>query len=303
MSGIFHRMREMYRKEGGAFPDPILNLTWNYTDPTEPDPEELAKDMNGRALVDIKDDDGRGHAACRPVAGRLRPVARRRHDLVRLLDLLGLLHRERQPDGPARRDRPARAGHRAELGLGVAGQPADPLQPRQRRPRGQSLEPSKSRSSSGTAAKWTGIDVPDYAPTTKPSDGVGPFIMNAEGVGRLFARDQMAEGPFPEHYEPFESPVAERAASEGPSRTRSARVFADDRAAFGDRAGLPLCRDHLPADRAFPLLDQARADQRDPAAGGIHRDRRSAGEGEGHRAGRLGARLPRSAASSSARPM
>ena len=58
MSGIFHRMREMYRKEGGAFPDPILNLTWNYTNPADPDPEELAKDMNGRALVDIKDASG-----------------------------------------------------------------------------------------------------------------------------------------------------------------------------------------------------------------------------------------------------
>src|SRR6202163_4170259 len=55
MSGIFHRMREMYRKDGGAFPDPILNLTWDYTNPIDPDPEELAKEMNGRALVDIKD--------------------------------------------------------------------------------------------------------------------------------------------------------------------------------------------------------------------------------------------------------
>ena len=37
-------MRDMYRKDGGAFPDPILNLAWNYTNPTDPDPEELAKD-------------------------------------------------------------------------------------------------------------------------------------------------------------------------------------------------------------------------------------------------------------------
>ena len=58
MSGIYHRMREMYRKEGGAFPDPILNLSWDYTDPTNPDPEELAKDMNGRARVDLKDESG-----------------------------------------------------------------------------------------------------------------------------------------------------------------------------------------------------------------------------------------------------
>ncbi len=58
MSGIFHRMREMYRKEGGAFPDPILNVSWDYTDPRDPDPEELSKDMNGRALVDLKDATG-----------------------------------------------------------------------------------------------------------------------------------------------------------------------------------------------------------------------------------------------------
>ena len=31
-------------------------------------------------------------------------------------------------------------------------------------------------------SQWIGIDVPDYGPTTKPSDGVGPFIMNAEGA-------------------------------------------------------------------------------------------------------------------------
>ncbi|STV22083.1 formate dehydrogenase-O, major subunit, selenocysteine-containing [Klebsiella pneumoniae subsp. ozaenae] len=36
---------------------------------------------------------------------------------------------------------------------------------------------------------------------------VGPFIMQPEGMGRLFAIDKMAEGPFPEHYEPFETPL------------------------------------------------------------------------------------------------
>jgi hypothetical protein len=35
---------------------------------------------------------------------------------------------------------------------------------------------------------WAGIDVPDYAPTLKPEAGVGPFIMLAEGMARLFAR-------------------------------------------------------------------------------------------------------------------
>ena len=36
---------------------------------------------------------------------------------------------------------------------------------------------------------------------------MNPFIMNPEGVARFFAIDKMAEGPFPEHYEPFETPI------------------------------------------------------------------------------------------------
>ena len=139
-------------------------------------------------------------------------------------------------------------------------------------------------------SKWVGIDVPDYGPTTKPSDGVGPFIMNDEGVGRLFALDQMVEGPFPEHYEPFESPLPNVLHPKVRNEPGGAGVCRRPRR-VRDRAGFPLCGDHLSADRAIPLLDQARADQRDPAAGGIHRDRRGSGEGEGHRAGRLGARV------------
>ncbi len=43
--------------------------------------------------------------------------------------------------------------------------------------------------------------------TAPPRSDVGPFIMQPEGMGRLFAIDKMAEGPFPEHYEPFETPL------------------------------------------------------------------------------------------------
>ena len=88
---------------------------------------------------------------------------------------------------------------------------------------GQAVEPGQA-DHRVERQPWVGIDVPDYTPTTKPSDGVGPFIMNAEGIGRLFARDQMVEGPFPEHYEPFESPGTERAASEGPEQPGGAGV-------------------------------------------------------------------------------
>ena len=77
---------------------------------------------------------------------------------------------------------------------------------------------------------WSGYDVPDIAPTSAP-DKVGPFIMNAEGVSRLFTRGMMRDGPFPVHYEPFESPVANLIAPEVRGNP-VARVFKDDFAQF-----------------------------------------------------------------------
>ena len=54
---------------------------------------------------------------------------------------------------------------------------------------------------------WGGTDVPDFKADSAPQDGMNPFIMNPEGVARFFAVDKMNEGPFPEHYEPFETPI------------------------------------------------------------------------------------------------
>ncbi len=33
MGSLFTRMRAMYRKDGGAFPDPIVNMSWPYANP------------------------------------------------------------------------------------------------------------------------------------------------------------------------------------------------------------------------------------------------------------------------------
>jgi formate dehydrogenase major subunit len=71
---------------------------------------------------------------------------------------------------------------------------------------------------------------------------MGPFIMNPEGVARFFARGNMAEGPFPEHYEPFETPLGYNPLSpKQPLATSNpaARVFEGDRAAFGKVAEFP----------------------------------------------------------------
>jgi formate dehydrogenase major subunit len=55
--------------------------------------------------------------------------------------------------------------------------------------------------------KWVGMDVPDFnaflAPDAKNGDK--PFIMRSDLVGAFFG--PLNDGPFPEHYEPMESPV------------------------------------------------------------------------------------------------
>jgi hypothetical protein len=47
--------------------------------------------------------------------------------------------------------------------------------------------------------KWDGAKWADGRTVGAPhrSCNVGPFIMQPEGMGRLFAIDKMAEGPFP----------------------------------------------------------------------------------------------------------
>jgi formate dehydrogenase major subunit len=67
--------------------------------------------------------------------------------------------------------------------------------------------------------KWVGDDVPDFEPDKppdyEPPDGARaeaairgdhPFIMQGDGLGWLFVPSGLADGPFPTHYEPHESP-------------------------------------------------------------------------------------------------
>jgi formate dehydrogenase major subunit len=65
--------------------------------------------------------------------------------------------------------------------------------------------------------------------------------MNPEGVGRLFATDKMVEGPFPEHYEPFESPLPgnpmnKRAIAKS---NPGARIYKADREKLGGAEEFP----------------------------------------------------------------
>jgi formate dehydrogenase major subunit len=82
-------------------------------------------------------------------------------------------------------------------------------------------DPDKVNKATGQPGMWTGADVPDFAVAKAPDteadpDGIGldalsgtdPFILKADGKGWLFAPTGLVDGPFPTHYEPIESPVA-----------------------------------------------------------------------------------------------
>ncbi len=209
MGTLFMRLRELYKKEGGAFPDPILGLTWNHLIADAPSPEELAKEFSGKALADVMDREDR-RAVLVKAGDQLdgfAQLAGRRLDGLRMLDLQRCLDQQRQHDGPPRQLGSERPRQHAGLGVRVAGQSSHSVQPRVRGPDRQTVGSEEQadrleRARSGPA--WT---CRTSRPTRRPTDGMHPFIMNPEGVARLFAVDQLVEGPFPEHYEPVESPL------------------------------------------------------------------------------------------------
>ena len=106
---------------------------------------------------------------------------------MRLLDLL-----RRATPTASTRPRAASRGCGAELGragvgLGLAGEPADPLQPRLGRPRRQAVVGAQDATSGGTRSRASGPgdDVPDFA-ADKPPDYVPPD--GRDGRGRAARR-------------------------------------------------------------------------------------------------------------------
>jgi formate dehydrogenase major subunit len=202
LADLFQRVRNLYRQQGGKFPAPVMELTLPYKDPVKPDLDEIAQEINGRDLrtgkrletfADLKDDGTTtagdwiytGHY---PESGNL---AKRRDGV-----------QDPQANDPT--------------GMGFYPNWAWSW-PLNRRvlynrasadPQGRPWDPSRPGIQWDAAAgKWVG-DVPDYPPKADPRKPGAPlpFIMTGEGTGRLFSNG-VADGPFPEHYEPIESPV------------------------------------------------------------------------------------------------
>jgi formate dehydrogenase major subunit len=241
MGELFVKLRALYQKEGGAFPDPILKLTWKYSQPRAPSPEELAKESNGTALADLSDPKTPGQFLARE---------------GELLSSFAQL----KDDGSTACGCWIFCGSWTEKGNQMARRdPADPSGlgqtqswawswPANRRilynrasadPAGKPWDPER-KLIAWNGKKWAGFDVPDYKPDAAPAEDLSPFIMNPEGVGRLFALDKMAEGPFPEHYEPFETPLDANPLHEKVVSNPAARVFAGDRESFGKSKEFPF---------------------------------------------------------------
>ncbi len=210
LARIFLKVRELYQKEGGKFPDPILNLSWSYTDPYNPSLAECAKEINGKALADITD----------PKTNQTIKAGQQLPGFGWLKDdgttLAGnWLYCGSWTEAGAQSQR---RGTEDPSGLGIysnwawswpmnrrvmynrascdlSGKPWDPQRRQVWWDEGQQ--------------KWVGNDVPDFKPDSAPKDHMGPFIMNPEGVGRLFVPlGAVSDGPFPEYYEPIENPIA-----------------------------------------------------------------------------------------------
>jgi formate dehydrogenase-N alpha subunit len=245
---LFMKLRDMYAKDGGALPEPVQKLTWPYLNANVPNPGEVLREINGRALADVLGPpDPKDPKAPRPVAvkaGEQMPG-------------FALL----QADGttscgnwiyagcwPQAGNLTARRDTSDPSGLGVF-QNWGYSWPANRRilynrasadPGGKPWDPTRSYAR-WDGSKWTGPDVPDMRVDAAPDQGVGSFIMNPEGVARLHAIG-MAEGPFPEHYEPFETPVGVNLMCPNNPKAVSnpaARVFKGDLEAFGKKEEFP----------------------------------------------------------------
>lgn len=194
---LFKEIRTLYKQEGGKFPDPILKSNWNYTHEGhhEADPHLVAKEINGytwpdkdqmKTFMDLKDD---GSTACGnwiycgsyPGSSKNLMARRGTKDASNNIGM----YPEWSWCWPLNR---RIIYNRAAVNR--KGEPWDP----------------NRWVVKWTGSKWKG-DIVDGGPKAGP-EAKNPFIMNNEGVGRLFAPGKaLTDGPFTEHYEPMETPV------------------------------------------------------------------------------------------------
>ncbi len=201
---IMNKLRELYAKEGGTYPDPILSLDW----PKSYEPEEMTKKINGFFTQDTKVGDKLYKK------GQLVPSFTALKDDGSTMSLCWLYTGSfTEEDGnKSKRRNPEQTDMQANIGLFPNWSWCWPVNRRilynraSVDPKGNPYNPAKAviKWENG---KWVG-DVPDGGwPPMAMEGGKYPFIMHKHGFGQIYGPGRM-DGPFPEHYEPVETPIA-----------------------------------------------------------------------------------------------
>jgi formate dehydrogenase major subunit len=200
---LAHKMKELYKKEGGVFPEPVMGLNINdwHTDGVF-DPHKVAKLINGYYTKDVTID---GKTVKK---GTLVKNFTKLADDGSTCSANWLYSGSYNEDGnmAARRDK-TQTDMQAEIGLFPSWSWCWPVNRRilynraSVDPQGNPWAPKKAVIK-WTGEKWVG-DVPDggWAPSARH-----PFIMRKHGHGQLFGPGRV-DGPFPEYYEPLECPI------------------------------------------------------------------------------------------------
>ena len=237
LARILLAVQELYRKEGGASPEPVLNVSWDYTNPAEPDLGEVLKEINGKALADVADPKDKTKVV-RAAGQQLEAFDQLRDDGSTMCG--NWLHLGVYTDAGNNAQRRSTAD---PTGLGMYPNwgfswPANRRIMYNRASadaNGKAWDPSRP-GIVWNGTKWVG-DTPDMKPDAPPGT-YGAFIMNPEGVGRLYAAS-LADGPFPEHYESVE-PAVDNLLHPKVTSNPATKKFASDKDVYGKKEDFPI---------------------------------------------------------------
>ena len=239
---LFMKLRALYAKDGGTLPEPVAGMDWPYLNALKPSPAELLREISGKVLTTVTDPNDPGKTLLRAgeqVAGF---GALRDDGSTACGNWLYSGCWSQAGNLTARRDNSDPTG----LGVFPNWGFSWPANRRILYNRASADKDGRPWDPSRTYLAWRGTwaggaDIPDMRPDAAPEQGVGAFIMNPEGVARLHAIG-MAEGPFPEHYEPFETPIGVNPMHPDNPKAVSnpaARVYKGDMEAFGKKEEFP----------------------------------------------------------------
>ncbi|MDF7666828.1 formate dehydrogenase-N subunit alpha [Orbaceae bacterium ESL0727] len=235
---IFLRMKELYAQEGGSYHEALDNLAWDYKIPKAPAAAELARDYNGRALADLTDANGN---VIVKKGQQLSSFAQLKADGTTASGIWIFCGSwTEQGNQMARRDPSDPSGKGVHPGWSWAW----PLNRRvlynraSADAKGNPWDPNRLLVK-WDGSSWVGNDVADFTATLSPEKGAGAFIMNNDGLGGLFCVNRLVDGPFPEHYEPFETPISTNPLHPKQINNPVTRVFKEDLARLGNAEEFP----------------------------------------------------------------